>query len=88
MVNVKESRTALCIYADDHEVARCGVPYAALSANIDSGVTVTVRVVRDVTIPADGLPGTTWGDWLVVTPRNTAIWRAWDIAYTSDAEAW
>jgi len=69
VANIRESRAWLCIHPDDNGEARCGMPYAALNANIDSGVRVTVRVMHDMTIPADGPHGTTSGDWLVLTPR-------------------
>ena len=69
VANIKESRAWLCVHPDDNGEARCGVPYTRLDANINSGVRVTVRVLHEMTIPADGQPGNTSGDWLVLTPR-------------------
>ena len=46
VANVKSSRTFLCVSPDsDPATPRCGIPYAELDSKIDSGVSVTVKVL-------------------------------------------
>lgn len=62
VANVKSSRAFLCVSPDSNPaVPKCGVPYAALASRIDSGTSVTVRVLL-------GLDDSR-GEVFILTPR-------------------